>query len=263
MYNNTIGFIGFGNMASAMAKGLLHKNAVSPANIFACAKHFDKLEKKASSMGINACHSPEEVVEQSEIVVISVKPYMVKDVMEPLRDKLEGKIIFSVAAGLSFDDIETIIPGSHHCTAIPNTPVSVCEGIYICEEKHSLTDVELELVEGIFSTTGLMVRLEPRQYSPASTLAGCGPAFAAMFIEALADGALKNGLPRALAYQLASQMLCGTAKLQLETQEHPGAMKDAVCSPGGQTIRGVAALEEGSFRSTVIKAIDVIEEMKR
>ncbi len=263
MYNNSIGFIGFGNMASAMAKGLLRKGTIAPANIYACAKHLDKLKKTASSLGIHPCKTPEEVAAHSDIVVISVKPYLVKEVMAPLADKLAGKIVFSVAAGLSFDDIEAIIPGSHHCTAIPNTPVSVCEGIYICEEKHSLTAEELALVEGIFSTTGLMVRLDPRQYSPASTLSGCGPAFAAMFIEALADGALKNGLPRALAYQLASQMLCGTAKLQLETGEHPGAMKDAVCSPGGQTIRGVAALEEGSFRSTVIKAINVIEDMKR
>ncbi len=262
MYNNTIGFIGFGNMASAMAKGLLRKEAIAPKNIFACAKHFDKLEKSCSALGINPCSSPAEVAEKSDIVVVSVKPYMVKDVMAPLCDKLNGKIVFSVAAGLSFDDIEAIIPGTHHCCAIPNTPVSVCEGIYICEEKHSLNADELALVEGIFSTTGLMVRLDPRQYSPACTLAGCGPAFAAMFIEALADGALKNGLPRALAYQLASQMLCGTAKLQLETGEHPGAMKDAVCSPGGQTIQGVAALEDGAFRSTVIKAIDVIEKAK-
>ena len=98
------------------------------------------------------------------------------------------------------------------------------------------------------------------KYSPGSTLAGCGPAFAAMFIEALADGAVKNGLQRPMAYRLASQMLVGTAKLQLESGTHPGAMKDAVCSPGGLTIKGVAALEDGGLRSAVISAIDIIEK---
>lgn len=111
----------------------------------------------------------------------------------------------------------------------------------------------------IFGKAALIVPVDTAQLSIAGTLAGCGPAFAAMFIEALADGAVKQGLPRALAYQLASQMVVGTGKLQLATGAHPGAMKDAVCSPGGTTIVGVAALERRGFRGAVIDAIDEIE----
>ena len=256
MKNIKIGFLGFGNMAQAMAKGLLRNEVVDSSQIYACAKNYDKLSKTAQSMDIHPCKNAEEVVLASDIVVVAVKPHMVADVLKPVASQLEEKIIFSVAAGLSYDDLEEIIPNTHHFSCIPNTPVSVCEGIYICEARHSLSDEEYQLIHDLFSTTGLMVTLEGRPLSAASTLAGCGPAFAAMFMEALADGAVKNGLPRQLAYQLASQMLAGTAKLQLESNEHPAAMKDAVCSPGGQTIRGVAALERGGFRAAVINAIE-------
>ena len=253
-----IGFLGFGNMAQAMAQGLLRKEVLPAANIHACAKHFDKL--KQNPLGIVAHETAAEVAAASDIVVVAVKPYLVKEVLSPIAEKLKGKIVFSVAAGMDFDTYEDIIPGVHHWSSVPNTPVSVCEGIYICEERHNLTDDEYQLVNDVFSPTGLIVPLDHKQYSPGSTLAGCGPAFAAMFIEALADGAVKNGLQRPMAYRLASQMLVGTAKLQLESGTHPGAMKDAVCSPGGLTIKGVAALEDGGLRSAVISAIDVIEK---
>jgi len=262
MKNTKIGFLGFGNMAQAMAKGLLRKEVIAPSQFFACAKNYDKLSKTAENMGINPCKNAEEVVLASDIVVVAVKPYLVADVLKPVASLLTGKIVFSVAAGLSYDDFEEMIPNTHHFGCIPNTPVSVCEGIYICESRHSLSDEEYKLLHEIFSPTGMMLSLEGRPLSAASTLAGCGPAFAAMFMEALADGAVKNGLPRQQAYQLASQMLAGTAKLQLESGEHPAAMKDAVCSPGGQTIRGVAALERGGFRAAVINAIDDIEAAK-
>ena len=251
-----VGFLGFGNMAQAMAQGLLRKNVLPAANIHACAKHFDKLKKNCAFYGCTAHETAAEVVQASDIIVVAVKPYIVKELLSPIAYLLKGKIVFSVAAGMDFDAYEDIIPNSHHWSCIPNTPVSVCEGIYICEERHSLTAEERALVEEIFSTTGLIVALDKKQYPAGSTLAGCGPAFAAMFMEALADGAVKMGLQRPMAYKLASQMLCGTAKLQLESGAHPAAMKDAVCSPGGLTIKGVAALEDGGLRSAVIHAIE-------
>ena len=259
MFNKPVrlGFIGFGNMAQAMVQGLLRKEVLPVSHIHACAKNFDKLSK--NPLCGCAHQTAAEVAEASDIVVVAVKPHLVKEVLAPISQQLQGKIVFSVAAGMNFDSYEEIIPSSHHWSSVPNTPVSVCEGIYICEERHNLTDEELKLVYEVFEPTGLIVPLDAKQYSAGSTLAGCGPAFAAMFIEALADGAVKNGLQRPMAYKLASQMLCGTAKLQLETSAHPGAMKDAVCSPGGLTIKGVAALEHGGMRSAVISAIDAIE----
>lgn len=262
MKQTKIGFLGFGNMAQAMARGLLRKEVVEPSQLYACAKNYDKLCRNTAAMGINPCRTIEEMVRASQIIVVAVKPYLVAEVLKPVASLLKGKVIFSVAAGLSYNDFEEIIPGTHHYGCIPNTPVSVCEGIYICENCHSLSEEEFNLIHELFSPTGLMLTLEGKALSAASTLAGCGPAFVAMFMEALADGAVKNGLPRQQAYQLASQMLAGTAKLQLESGDHPAVMKDAVCSPGGQTIRGVAALERGGLRAAVINAIDDIEAAK-
>ena len=132
-------------------------------------------------------------------------------------------------------------------------------GVIACEQRHSLADEELEAFENLFGQIALIEWVDGKLLSTASSIAGCGPAFAAMFLESLGDAGVKHGLPRATAYRLAAQMMMGTAKLHLETGTHPGAMKDAVCSPGGTTIKGVAALEKDGFRGCVIDAIDAIE----
>ena len=137
--------------------------------------------------------------------------------------------------------------------------IAVGAGVIACEQRHSLTDEELEAFENLFGRIALIEWVDGKLLSTASSIAGCGPAFAAMFLESLGDAGVKHGLPRATAYRLAAQMMMGTAKLHLETGTHPGAMKDAVCSPGGTTIKGVAALEKDGFRGCVIDAIDAIE----
>lgn len=257
--NCHIGFLGFGNMAQAMVQGLLKAEVLPAEQIHACAKHYDKLCRNAAHYGICPHESAEELLAACQVLVVAVKPYMVKELLQPLAPLLKDKIVFAVTAGLRFDDYEQLIPGVAHWGCIPNTPVSVCQGIYICEEKHSLSEEQHALVEELFAPTGLLLPLNEKEFGPGSTLAGCGPAFAAMFMEALADGALRNGLSRSNAYRLAAQMLLGTAQLQLDSGAHPAAMKDAVCSPGGLTIRGVVALEEDGFRSAVIHAIDAAE----
>lgn len=256
----TLGFIGFGNMAQAMVQGLLRSGAVTANDICACAKHYDKLCGNAARYGVTPLSTPQEVLEQSRYTIIAIKPYLLQEVLSPIANCFAGKAVFSVAAGKFFDDLESLLPGSRHWTAIPNTPVAVCEGIYVCEQKSSLLPAEQQELSELLGRTGLMVTLDPHQFSVGSTLAGCGPAFAAMIMEGLADGAVKNGLPRQLAYQLCSQMLSGTAKLQLESGAHPGVMKDAVCSPGGLTIKGVSALESHGLRAALIAAIDAIEQ---
>lgn len=255
-----LGFIGFGNMASAMADGFLRCKALPAAQIFASARDWDKLCKNTAARGIHACKDTGEVIEQCDLIVIAVKPYQVKDVLSPYTESLRGKILVSVAAGMTFERYQEFLPENiHHISTIPNTPVSICEGVIACEQRHSLTEEEYEQFFHLFSYIGLVQPVETHLLSVAGTVAGCGPAFAAMFIEALSDAGVKHGLPRALSYRLASQMLAGTAKLQLATNAHPGQMKDAVCSPGGTTIVGVAALEKNGFRHAVIDAIDAIE----
>lgn len=252
-----IGFIGFGNMAQAMAKGLVEHAGFDGGRITACAAHFDKLETSCKPLGANAVHTPAEVAEASDLVIVAVKPYMVADVLAPAREALAGKAVVSVAAGLLFDFYEDLLgAGSHHLSTIPNTPIAVGCGVIACEQKHSLTTDEWETFTGLFGGIALIEPVAGHLLSTASAVAGCGPAFAAMFLESLADGGVKNGLPRATAYRLAAQMMAGTAQLHLATGTHPGAMKDAVCSPGGTTIKGVAALEAAGLRNALISAVD-------
>lgn len=257
-----VGFIGFGNMAQAMAEGLTETGAVKPEQICACAKHWEKLKANTEARGYRPFSTAEEVAREADLVVLAVKPYLIEEVTAPVWDILNSKdkIVVSVAAGWNFEKYEAIMPaGTRLICTIPNTPVSVGEGIIVCENRHSLTEDDYRAFEELFSSIAVIQPVETSQLSVAGTLSGCGPAFASMFIEALADGAVKHGLPRAAAYRLASQMIAGTGKLQLKTGAHPGAMKDAVCSPGGTTIVGVSVLEEMGFRAAVIDAIDAIE----
>ena len=256
-----IGFIGFGNMAQAIARGLTLTGACDARRLFACAGHFDRLQNNTRPLGIQALQSAEEVVACSDFVVLAVKPYMVEAVLAPVCMLLKNKALVSVVASYDFAAYERILPaGTHHISTIPNTPVSVGEGILICEKKHSLSAEEVACFEALFGKIAMLEYVEEKQFSIAGTLSGCTPAFTAMYLEALADAGVKHGLSREAAYRLAAKMLCGTGKLYLQTQMHPGILKDAVCSPGGTTIRGVAALEKGGFRGIVMSAIDAAEE---
>ena len=219
----TLGFIGFGNMAQAMAKGLVEAGALPGTRIYATAAHFDKLQASTAALGAHACEDARGVVKASDFVVVAVKPHLVASVLEPVRDALAapGKAVISVAAGCGFDFYEGVLaPGTHHLSTIPNTPIAVGAGVVACEQRHSLSEGELAAFEDLFGQVALIEWV---------------------------DG------------KLLSQMMMGTAKLHLETGTHPGAMKDAVCSPGGTTIKGVASLEKDAFRGAVINAIDAIE----
>lgn len=256
-----IGFIGFGNAGQALAKGLIFKEAMAGEQIFACAKNYDKLCAVAEKLGVQPCKTAQEVVDNADIIILAVKPELVEQVTVPIREGLRKKIVVSVAVGYTFKIYEKILlPGTHHLSIMPNTPVEVGEGIIICERRHSLTDEEFAEVEALFSQIALVEVVDTKLLSISGAICGCGPAFVSVFLEALSDAAVKHGLPRSLSYRLASQLLAGTGKLQLETGAHPGVMKDAVCSPGGTTIIGIATLERKGFRSAVIDAVDSIEK---
>lgn len=258
--NTKIGFIGFGNMAKAIAEGLIIKNVVKPNQIYACARNWDNLCKSTEENGINACKTSQELVNESDIVIIAVKPNVIPSIIEPIKEDLKNKIVVSVAAGYTFDKYEELLlPGTAHLSTIPNTPVSIGEGIIVAEKRHSLSDKQHKLIDDIFSKIALLEFVDSNQLSIAGTISGCGPAFASMFIEALSDAAVKHGLTREASYKLASQMILGTGKLQIETGKHPGEMKDAVCSPGGTTILGVTTLDKKGFRGAIVDAIDAIE----
>ncbi|WNY24003.1 Pyrroline-5-carboxylate reductase [Methanimicrococcus hongohii] len=252
-----IGFIGMGNMAKAIVKGLILKEAVLPDDISAYAPSQNKLKSFAEETRIIPYQDVEKMIADADIIVAAVKPDLIEEVISPVKDLLKNKVLLSVAAGRDFDYYEKLLDSStRHLYIMPNTPVQIGEGISIFEQNHSLTDDEFETVEKMFSAIGIVQILPADLMGIGGTIGGCTPAFFAMIIEAIADGGVLHGLPRDAALRLASQALAGTGKMQLETGQHPGEMKDAVCSPGGLTIQGVESLEKDGIRAALIRAVD-------
>ena len=268
-----IGFIGLGNMGGAVAEGLV-RAGIPAGNMYACGGHFEKLAGRCAEIsalapsdaenvaGIHACHDVAEVADASDLIFIAIKPAKIPSVIKPYASHFAEKLVVSVAWGydLARYEKEEILPASAHllCT-IPNTPVSVCEGIFVTEKATTLTSDEAALVYALLEKISLVIPVETAQLNIGGIIGGCAPAFAEVFMEALADAAVMYGIPRATAYPLVSKMLEGTAALQLATGKHPAAMKDDVCSPGGATIRGIGSLEEHGFRGTVIDAVKAIQ----
>jgi len=260
MSNPTIGFIGYGNMAQAIAEGLVNAGTISGNDIVACAAHYDKLECNAAKLGVKAVHTAAQVAEAADVVVIAIKPYQIEAVISPIVDKLAqpNTIVVSIAAGGGLDKIRALEQAHIQCT-IPNTPMAVGKGVLVTEIDNTLTQEQTETFESLFSSISLIEHVDTAHMGIGMCIAGCAPAFTDMYIEALGDAGVKYGLQRATAYRLAAKMVEGVGALYLADETHPGAMKDAVCSPGGTTIKGVASLEESAFRGAVIKAVDAIE----
>lgn len=260
-------------MAGAMFNGLVRANFVEPREVYACASDFEKLRERAA--GLHVCRTAAEVTEEAGVVFVCVKPNQVEEVLAPIRNALRGCILISVAFGWDFDRYERMFAGAasgdqaeipdsgiKHISIIPNTPCEVCQGITIIEEKHNLSDPEFEIVKGLLKKLGENEILPTEQMWLAGEVSSCGPAFAAMFIEALGDAGAKYGLDREAAYRIVSQMVAGTGRLQIECNKNPGHMVDEVATPGGVTIKGVTALREANFHEVVARAIDGIEEAK-
>ncbi|MGN0102969.1 pyrroline-5-carboxylate reductase dimerization domain-containing protein [Bifidobacterium thermacidophilum] len=167
--------------------------------------------------------------------------------------------VISIVWGWDYESYEKVLaPGTHHLSIVPNTPIAAGKGVVVAENTHSLTDEEIVNFHSLFDPIALVEFLDTSMLYQAGTVTSCAPAYAAMFIEALSDAAVKHGIPRAAAYRLVSAMVEGTGALQVETGKIPAAMKDAVCSPGGATIRGVEALELRGFHGDVMSAIDAV-----
>ncbi len=253
-----LGFLGFGAMGSALAEGLARFcPAVKEGSLLlsAYAPHADKLKKRAGEIGVSVCASAQELAENCDRLVLAVKPDQVKSALLGLP--LEGKAVISVVNAWDLAMFRELLgDGVRVQCVMPNTPVSVGSGTVIFADEHSLTDDERRDAEEWFSSVGAVVSLPGAKMRAASAISGCGPAFLYMVIEALGDAGVKNGLKRADAYRLAAATLVGAGRMVLEGKGHPGELKDAVCSPGGTTIRGVAALEEAGMRAAFIRAVD-------
>ena len=250
-----IGFVGFGNMASAMADGWIAAG-VAASDMCACAGRYDALVERCEARGMVACHDAAEVVAASDIVVAAVKPYMIEKIFAPLKDALAKKVVLSVAWTWDSAKWEQVLPGVAHISTVPNTPVSVGEGVIACEKASTLNDEQRAVVLDLLGKLGAVVELDTSLLFVGGTVGGCAPALSPWQSRPWAMRRSSTVSRVRMLYRIVSQMVLGTAKLQLATGQHPAAMKDAVCSPGGATIKGVVALEDAGMRSALVKAID-------
>lgn len=252
-----LSFIGCGNMAQAMVKGILSQGLVSPDDIYATNATEEHAIRVREQFGIHTSTNNCEAVRRSDIVFLSVKPQQYEAVLLEIRDHLrEDHILVTVAPGKTIAWLEERIgkPVKIVRTA-PNTPAHVGEGMTAYCENSMVETSDLATVEQLLSSFGVTIHLKESLIDPASSVGGSAPAYVYQFIESLADGGVAEGLPRQTAYTIASQAVLGSAKMVLESGKHPGQLKDEVCSPGGSTIKGVEVLENGGFRGTVISAI--------
>ena len=253
-----IGFIGCGNMGSSMVGGLIKSGFLVADDIIVSTKTESSAKRLESEFKVNTTLDSKIVAKQAEILILAVKPYMYKDIIEEIKSELnEDKLIITIAAGITISNMEEWLGRSSKIIrAMPNTPALVGEAISAICPNSNVNKEELEYCFKIFESFGECVQLEEKDFHGFIALCGSSPAYVFMFIEAMADGAVKLGIPRAKAYKMASQSVLGSAKMVLETGKHPGELKDMVCSPGGTTIDAVVELEKLGFRSSVIEAME-------
>ena len=254
---NTFGFIGTGNMGGAVAKAAA--KAMAGEQIFLCNRTMAKAETLAGELGCKTA-TAEQIAAQCGYIVLGVKPQMMADLLHTLAPTLAARtddfVLVSMAAGLTMTQLQQMAGGNYPVIRImPNTPVGVGCGLIMYDATENVSEeAKKQFLENL-RHAGMLDALPESLIDAGSAVAGCGPAFAAMFMEALADGGVVCGLPRQKALDYAAQMLLGTARLAQESGQHPGQIKDAVCSPGGATIAGVKALEEGGLRKAAINAV--------
>jgi pyrroline-5-carboxylate reductase len=263
--NKQVGILGTGNMGEALIHGLLHGHLCRPDQIFCSDVRAERLKTIREKYGVKTTSHNMEVVKQSDILILSVKPQIMKPVVEEIAKHLDlSKLIISIAAGVPLEAIESCARKDLKLIRVmPNICVSVREGISaIAAGKHAMKD-DLMMAKMIFDSVGKSLFIEEYLLDAVTGLSGSGPAYIFLIIDALADAGVKVGLSRDDALILASQTVLGAAKMLIETGEHPGKLKDMVTSPGGTAIAGLHTLEEGGLRTTLINAVEVATQRAR
>jgi len=260
----TIGFIGAGNMAEALIRGLVLGGHVPPGQIHASAPRTERTDEVGAAYGVHVTNDNREVARAAQILVLAVKPQILEKVAREIApDVHAGVLVISVAAGIDTTVLESLFPAMRVIRSMPNTPALVGAGATaICGGQHA-TPADLQLAKQLFDAVGMTVILDESQLDAVTGLSGSGPAYIFLILEALADAGVKVGLSRRNAQRLAAQTVMGSAKLLLDTDEHPGKLKDMVTSPGGTAIAGLHTLEEGGLRTTLINAVETATKRAR
>ena len=260
-----IGFIGTGNMGSAMMGGMVSSGIVAASNVMASDIFQAALDRISDQLNIATSTNNRDVVDFADIVFLAVKPQYLAGAIDGIKDMdFTDKIVVSIAAGQSIEKLTELFGKQLKLIRVmPNTPALVGEAMSALSSNELVSEDEADIVLHLFESFGKAEIVPEKLQDAVVGISGSSPAYVYMFIEALADGAVAEGMPRAQAYKFAAQAVLGSAKMVLETGEHPGVLKDAVCSPGGTTIEAVATLEALGFRNAVIEAERVCVEKSR
>lgn len=260
-----IGFIGTGNMGSGIIKGIINSNFVSAQNINIFDLDKVKVENLAKEYGVLALSSENEVIKNSNIIILAVKPHIYPVVLEKVKNEIsKDTIILTIAAGFSLERVEKIIGDDKKIIrTMPNTPAQVLEGMTAVSFNKNVNQEEKEIIFKLLNSFGKSVEIEEKLMHAYTGISGSLPAYVYMFIEALADGGVLEGMPRDKAYKIVAQTVLGSAKMLLDTKKHPGQLKDEVTSPGGTTIEAIKVLENGNFRGNIIDAVVACTEKSK
>jgi len=263
---NIIGMIGTGNMGSAILRGIADADYVKPEQIIAYDTSSRRMkELKEDIPGVMIASDCLEVAEKADMIILAIKPIYVKDVIDEIRPVLNGKAILSIAAGWTVSMLKNALYGTNstYLRVMPNTPALVGEGMTaICDDTTFSKD-DFNYAKGIFDSVGKTKVLPERLFDGVVAVSGSSPAYVYILIEAMADAAVKEGIPRVYAYEMAAQSVLGSALMVLSSGTHPAALKDAVCSPGGTTIEAVEELERHGFRASIMNAMEACARKNR
>lgn len=260
-----LGFIGTGNMASAIMGGIINKQIVPAEEIIGADLFAPGREKAQKQFGIQVTDSNKEVVSKAEVIVLSVKPQFYEDVINEIKDDIrESQIVITIAPGKTLSWLEEQFGKPVKIVrTMPNTPAMVGEGMTAACPNGHMNEEGITYVKRLLESFSHVEIVPERLMDVVVSVSGSSPAYVFVLIEAMADAAVSGGMPRPQAYKFAAQAVLGSAKMVLETGKHPGELKDMVCSPAGTTIEAVRVLEERGFRSAVIEAMKACEDISK
>lgn len=261
-----LGFIGAGNMGSAILRGLVSAGYLMADDMAVCDVSEKKLMELSDEFPKLTCtESDVELAEMCDMIILAVKPHFIAETIEHIYNELNGKAVISIAAGWTVQQLADKLEGSGatHLRVMPNTPAMVGEGMTVLCEDTTFSEEDFAFAKGIFDAVGRTAVLPEKLFDGVIAISGSSPAYVYMMIEAMADAGVREGLPRPCAYELAAQAVLGSALMVLQSGTHPGALKDAVCSPAGTTIEAVEELERKGFRAAVMDAMKVCAEKSR
>jgi pyrroline-5-carboxylate reductase len=259
-----VGVIGVGNMAEALIRGLVHSGIVAPDQVIGSHPRVERCEDLVLKYAIAVTTHNTEVAHRADVLILAVKPQVLPRVLDEVQGSVKsGALVISIAAGIPITAIEAKLPQARVVRAMPNTPALVGAGATAVAAGGHATAEDMGVAKRIFGSVGITVLLDEIHLDAVTGLSGSGPAYIFLIIEALSDAGVKVGLSRHHAQELAAHTVLGSAKLLIETKEHPGRLKDMVTSPGGTAIAGLHTLEAGGLRTTLMDAVEVATRRSR